>query len=338
MALAQPAFQETAFRERIEHGGDLAAARRRFPEAPAPWIDLSTGINPHAYPFAPPPADAFARLPEADAAAGLERAAAEAYGLESADDIVAAPGAQALIQLLPRLLPGRRVGVLAPTYAEHAAAWRRAGREVVLCGAVEELAACDIGVIVNPNNPDGRVVAPEALTTLARRIRLVVDESFVDFTPEASFAQAAPDAGAIVLRSFGKAYGLAGVRLGFAIAPPDICARLGDELGPWAVSGPAIAIGTQALADAAWRTTMREKLAREAARLDALLTAAGFEIVGGTRLFRLAAHPRAQALADALGRAGFHVRRFAERSDRLRFGLPPEGGWARLEDALGRGP
>lgn len=338
MAFAQTAYLRPGAPEPIEHGGDLGAARRRHPQAPEPWIDLSTGINPYAYPFTPPPAEAFRRLPEPGAQTDLEKAAAHAYGLDAPGAALAAPGAQALIQALPQALAGRRVGVLVPTYAEHAAAWTRAGREVVACASVEALAACDIGVLVNPNNPDGRVVAVDALAWLARRTRLVVDESFVDFTPDSSFASEAPAAGAVVLRSFGKTYGLAGVRLGFAVGPSEILARLRAALGPWAVSGAALAIGAEALADAAWREAMGHRLAREAARLDAALAAAGFAIVGGTRLFRLAAHERAAAFAQALGARGVHVRRFAERPDWLRFGLPPDEGWERLETALRAGP
>lgn len=321
-------------RPALEHGGDLGAARRRFPNAPQPWINLSTGINPHPYPAGDLPVDCLARLPESHALAALEVAAAQAYGAPDAGAVVAASGAQALIQILPRLLAGRRVGVLGPTYEEHALSWRRAGRDVASCASPEELADFDVGVIVNPNNPTGRLVARETLVALARRTRLVVDESFADFSPGASVADEAADIGAIVLRSFGKAYGLAGLRLGFAIAPADIAAGLRDELGPWPVSGPAIAIGRQALCDHAWRDAARRGLDESAGRLDSLLAAAGFEIVGGVSLFRLAAHERAQAIADALGRAGIHVRRFSAAPHWLRFGIPADGEWPRLAAAL----
>ncbi|HMS81080.1 MAG TPA: aminotransferase class I/II-fold pyridoxal phosphate-dependent enzyme, partial [Burkholderiaceae bacterium] len=74
-------------------------------------------------------------------------------------------------------------------------------------------------------------------------MRLVVDESFADFSPMMSIADSVAQTGAIVLRSFGKAYGLAGLRLGFAIVPRDVGVALRAELGPWRVSGPALAIG-----------------------------------------------------------------------------------------------
>ncbi|MCB1542549.1 MAG: threonine-phosphate decarboxylase [Rhodoblastus sp.] len=338
MLHARPAPDECDAMAPLDHGGDLSAARRRFPDAPEPWIDLSTGINPHAYPVGALPEDCFARLPEPAALRALEATAAHAYGVADAHTIIAAAGAQALIQALPRILPGRRIGVLTPTYAEHAASWRRAGREVVACADVTQLATCDIAVVVNPNNPTGRVITRDALLALARRTLLIVDESFADLAPGEGIAGEATACGAIVLRSFGKTYGLAGVRLGFAIAPLDIAARLRDAFGPWPVSGPAITLGARALGERDWLEATRRRLVDDAARLDALLRAAGFEIVGGTPLFRLAAHIQAQAIADQIGRAGVLVRRFVEHPHWLRFGIPADGAWARLETALGGSP
>jgi cobalamin biosynthetic protein CobC len=138
-----------------------------------------------------------------------------------------------------------------------------------------------------------------------------------------------------VLRSFGKFYGLAGVRLGFALAAPDTAARLSATLGPWAVAGPAIAIGEAALADLSWAQHMRARLGREAQQLDAALTDAGLAVVGGTSLFRLVRTPAAGELFNHLGRAGLFVRRFAEQPSWLRLGLPPDAAaWARLHAAL----
>src|ERR1700732_3422403 len=81
------------------HGGDLGAARRQFPDAPEPFIDLSTGINPHSYPLPQLPSDLFARLPEPAALGRLVAAAAQAYGAPSPDHVVAAPGTQILLPL-----------------------------------------------------------------------------------------------------------------------------------------------------------------------------------------------------------------------------------------------
>jgi cobalamin biosynthetic protein CobC len=207
---------------------------------------------------------------------------------------------------------------------------------------LQQLRDADLAVVVNPNNPDGRTFGRRELLELAgaRRHRglLVVDEAFMDVGPDgASLCGEVMRGGLVVLRSFGKFFGLAGVRLGFAVAAPAIAERLAATLGPWAVSGPAIAIGQTALADPAWIRPMRERLAQEARRLDEVLAAAGMEIAGGTSLFRLARTPAADRLFHHLGRTGILVRRFPEHPDWLRFGLPGSDiAWDRLRTALGR--
>jgi cobalamin biosynthetic protein CobC len=319
------------------HGGNLEAASRLFPRASLPWIDLSTGINPEPYPVATISPQAWTQLPDMQA---LEDTARAAYGAPQAAGIVAAPGVQALIQWLPRVFPARRVGVLGFTYREHETCWQAAGAEVVRVAALADLAAFDVGVVVNPNNPDGRICAPDALADVARILahrggRLIVDEAFMDL--EAGQHSLVPHlpAATVVLRSFGKAYGLAGVRLGFALGSPNDCARLRAALGPWAVSGPAVEIGRRALADSAWLMQSGRWLRDEANRLDRLLGAVGFDIEGGTALFRLARHSAAAEWFKTLCRAGILTRPFRDRADWLRFGIPhgPEA-WARLEAAL----
>ena len=331
----------------LEHGGSLAEARARFPGAPEPWIDLSTGINPWPYPVPPLPPEHWARLPEPSAHRRLEAAAARAYGVADPAAVVAAPGTQLLIGLLPRLIPAAAVGVLTPTYNEHAASWAAAGARVIPCAELAALAHHPVGVLCNPNNPDGRRHDPAALLRLTERMPLlVVDEAFADLEDAGpsglSLAPSVPGEGLVVLRSFGKAYGLAGLRLGFALAPPRLAARLRDALGPWCVSGPALAIGTAALEDGNWRGAAASRCAEAAERLDRLLEASGLTVLGGTSLFRLARCSEAAAIHDRLGRAGIHVRRFSSMPDRLRFGLPPdEPAWSRLAAALvpeGQGP
>ncbi len=320
----------------VAHGGGLIAAQRQFPDAPQPWLDLSTGINPVAYPLPPVPADRMARLPEPEQVAALEAAAAHAYGVHDAAAVVAAPGTQALIHLLPRLRPPGTVAVVSPTYAEHRAAWELAGHAVA---DVSDPQAAAVVVVVRPNNPDGCVLPAPALLSLADRLAaqaglLVVDEAFADFEGCSLAPSLRP--GLLILRSFGKAYGLAGLRLGFALASPDLAGTLRQALGPWAVSGPAIWAGLPALADGGWAASAATRLAADAARLDGILACAGCRVVGGTRLFRLADHADGPALADRLGRAGILVRRFAEAPTRLRFGLPgTEVDWTRLHAALG---
>jgi cobalamin biosynthesis protein CobC len=306
----------------IAHGGDLGDVRRRYPDAPEPWIDLSTGINPLPYPVADLPTELWSRLPSRETEQALIAAAAARYRCD-AGTIVAAPGTQALIQLLPRLVERSRVAILGPTYAEHELCWRRHGHDVVTVRDPGELAGADVAVVVNPNNPTGRAIDPRELRRVDARL-LVVDEAFIDLLPgEASLAGDLPDY-ALVLRSFGKTYGLAGLRLGFALAPSRLAARLREEIGPWAISGPALAIGRTALADQAWLEAAQPRLAGIASALDALLEAAGFAILGGTSLFRLGSHPKARLMVERLGQHGIHVRAFAGQPTWLRFGLPAD--------------
>ena len=259
----------------MQHGGDLTDIRARHGGAGDAWLDLSTGINPHAWPV---PADlgaaAWRRLPAAEDLAGLVAAARLAYRVPAAAGVVAAPGTQALIQWLPRLAAPGGVAVLGPTYAEHAASWRLAGRAVTEIEGVGALPdAARHAVVVNPNNPDGRVLGHDALAALARAVErrggwLVVDESFADVDPALGVSALVVGLPVIVLRSFGKTYGLAGLRLGFAIAAPSVARMIRAALGPWAVSGAAVEIGTAALADAAWLDAARVRLEADAARLE----------------------------------------------------------------------
>jgi len=326
--------------EPVPHGGDLDTARARYPAAPEPWLDLSTGINPFSYPLPALLGDAWTRLPQISAEAELRSAAAAAYGARSADAIASAPGSQALIQIVPRLLNPSPVVVIAPTYAEHAIAWRREGHDVAEIANIADIGHARVVVVTNPNNPTGTITPTPDLRALAATLHardglLVIDEAFADVAPEGTSMIPELPAATVVLRSLGKAYGLGGLRLGFAVAAPPIAARLRDLLGPWAVSGPALAIGIAALHDTEWRVATTRKLDAACARLDALLTAGGFTLLGGTPLFRLAAHPAASAFVDRLGHHGIHVRAFAAQPTWLRFGLPGEQrAWQRLEAAL----
>ena len=316
----------------VEHGGDLGAVQRRFPLAPKPWIDLSTGINPVAYPIAQLPAEIWQRLPSRDAEDALVVAAARRYGVSDPATIVVAPGTQALIQLLPRVVPKSRVAIVGSTYAEHAVCWHRGGHEVRVVAGLG--APADVVVVVNPDNPTGRLLAPDALHA-QRASLIVVDEAFIDLLPASASLAGSLPRNAVVLRSFGKTYGLAGLRLGFAIAPPWLAPLIRDEVGPWAVSGPALEIGRLALEDDAWLHGAADRLLTDGETLGLLLAAAGFEILGRTPLFRLASHPEAGRIADQLGWQGIHVRAFADRPTWLRFGLPAsDDGFRRLADAL----
>ncbi|MEO1612568.1 MAG: threonine-phosphate decarboxylase CobD [Pseudomonadota bacterium] len=317
-----------------DHGGDLDRARATY--GGSDWIDLSTGINPVAYEMPPLPAAALASLPTREDIAALEATAATAFS--TTGDIVALSGAQAAIQLAPRLRPAARAAVLRPSYNEHAASFKAQGWIVGEAPEIEDMAGADLAVVVNPNNPDGRRWTPETLIALADRVGLlIVDESFADPHPELSLAPLIGELGerVLVMRSFGKFYGLAGLRLGFALGGPETIARLRALVGPWAVSGPAIIAGRAALSDAAWRAETTARLNRDAARLDALAVKAGWRLVGGTPLFRTYETPDAAAAQGRLARSAIWSRTFPYSATWMRLGLPgAKSAWERLASAL----
>lgn len=323
------------------HGGDLSALKAAPGAFAGDWLDLSTGINPFAYPLPPLSPDDWTRLPAAAALDDLLAAALKAYGCPAEAGIVALPGTQAAIQILPRLFAPSRVTILGPTYAEHAYAWRLLGHRVTeLDGLPATLAETDILVVVNPNNPDGRTVESEMLRRWRQELAgrggwLVVDEAFADVVPEASLAGDAGTHGLIILRSFGKFFGLAGLRLGFVLAPPAMAEALRASLGPWAVSGPALTIGAAALNDTGWQAAMRDELRARAQRFDLALHERGISVLGGTSLYRLAKVPEAANLAAALRQQGVHVRIFERQPQWMRFGLPADEAefWHRFDAA-----
>ncbi|MFB2594540.1 threonine-phosphate decarboxylase CobD [Paracoccus sp. p4-l81] len=313
-----------------DHGGNLDAAQARW--GGGPWVDLSTGINRVPYPLPDLPGSAWTDLPTRAAMDLLTRAARTAYGTQAA--VLPVAGAQAAIQMVPGLAAPGRAAVLSPTYNEHAAALREAGWQVDPVTRLADLAGADLAVVVNPNNPDGQTHAPQALRDLAGRVgQLIVDESFADPVPHLSIA--ADPGPALVLRSFGKFYGLAGLRLGFVIGAPDRINGLARRAGPWPVSGAAIAIGCAALTDRAWQAATTARLARDAARLDALTAAAGWSLVGGAHLFRLYHTPDAAAAQERLARGRIWSRIFPWHDHWLRLGLPGSvAEWAQLGKAL----
>ncbi|MFZ5964822.1 threonine-phosphate decarboxylase CobD [Thalassococcus sp. BH17M4-6] len=321
------------------HGGDLDRARRDY--GGSDWLDLSTGINPRPYPMPDLGPEVLGALPLADDVAALERTARDSFGARDECGCLALAGASAAIQIIPRL--SRRPGtarILSPTYGGHAEALRAARWTVEEVETPEALADANIAVVVTPNNPDGRRYSPEELITIATSTGLlVIDESFADAAPEESFLphwhRLPQGAVVVVLRSFGKFYGLAGLRLGFALSDTPILRDMRDRAGPWAVSGPAIAAGRAAYADRDWQQATAARLQDDAARLDALTAAAGWTLVGGTPLFRTYATPDAAAAQDKLARARVWSRIFPYSSIWLRLGLPgTEAGWDRLSAAL----
>jgi cobalamin biosynthetic protein CobC len=319
----------------LEHGGKLREAARLYGRDD--WIDLSTGINPHGYPAPALPADAWHRLPEPDPA--LVAAACAYYG---APELLPVAGTQAAIQALPRLRVPSRVTVSSPSYAEHAHAWGKHGHVLRQTGYAELDAAVDtsdVVVVVNPNNPTGETIAPARLLDWAARLGarggwLVVDEAFGDTDPALSVAAHAAQPGLVVLRSVGKFFGLAGLRLGFVGADASTLRALADLLGPWAVSGPAQTVALQALRDTDWQRASFDGLQESGRRMRALLAAHGIQATG-TPLFHWWPEGQPEAFHTHMAGQGIWCRLFREAARGVRVGLPPhEAGWQRLEGAL----
>jgi len=315
------------------HGGGLEAAKHRF--GGADWIDLSTGINPHPWPGAATMAFDWQRLPDTQDLARLEAVAAGYFGVE-ASHVCAVPGTEIGLRLVGSLIGGPAQH-MAPGYRTHGA--MIAGSAAVTWPDTGDRAGHLI--LANPNNPDGRALAAGAMQDLLERRSgwLLVDEAFADADPASSIAASAGDGRRLVVfRSFGKFFGLAGVRLGFVLAPQAIVAALRERLGAWPLSAAAIAIGTAAYADAGWVAAARRRLGEEAAALDAMLARRGHRPMGTCPLFRLIEVGDAHALFERLARRAILTRPFADQPRWLRLGLPADGSaLARLEAALADG-
>ena len=323
----------------LEHGGRLRRAARQYGIAETEWLDLSTGINPCGWPVPAVPDEVWQRLPQDDDE--LLAAAQSYYGTK---DLLAVAGSQAAIQALPLLRPATQVALLATSYAEHAHAWQRSGHDITAVQPGEILKAntdTQVTVIVNPNNPSGKLFSREELLGLhaqlaARGGWLVVDEAFMDATPEYSLASSCPLPGLIVLCSLGKFFGLAGARVGFVLAEEAVLQPLAELLGPWTIAAPSRYVAAQALRDADWQRTTRDILTLASQRLAELLRASGLAPSGGCMLFQWACCEDAKHIHEQLARQGILTRLY-DSPHSLRFGLPrDEAQWQRLADSLGK--
>lgn len=263
MAYAETRPPAAARSAALPHGGNLFLASQTYGIPVAEWLDLSTGINPRAYPIDALSSWDFQRMPYVSAEFDAARTAY--YGSHAG---LAINGSQQAIQLLPRLLPALPVWVPEAGYQEHRRHWSLQGNRVVTYPAFcAEQAAQVIAqalrtqppfhlLVINPNNPTGLCFTPQQLRHWASRMAqgamLIVDEAFIDAAPGQSvLAEPLPD-NMLVLRSFGKYFGLAGLRLGFVFGAPRVIDALGEWVGPWEVNGPAQSIATAALRDTPW--------------------------------------------------------------------------------------
>ena len=312
------------------HGGRLDDAARLYPDAPLPWIDLSTGINPHAW---QPPSSVvvdWGRLPSVTGLRELERSAATFFGA-TPSQVVAVPGTEIALRMLRHVGMPAPYHYVEPAYRTHAAAFA----DSVPIGLADVPSKTGTLLLANPNNPDGRRLAPRDIAALAADRWLIVDEAFADCDPAWSVVPHLPG-NTIVLRSFGKFFGLAGVRLGFMVGPDAIVARARAMLGDWPVSAAAVAWGTAAYRDADWIAETRVRLTEEVGALDIVLRSHGLEPVGECPLFRLVSGD--PAIFARLADAGILTRPFDYAATWLRIGLPATAeALARLDRALGGG-
>ncbi len=323
----------------LEHGGRLRAASLRYSIAREAWLDLSTGISPCSWLAEKPvtlSGSVWRSLPEDDD--DLAAAAQAFYGAAA----LPVAGSQAAIQALPRLRAPCRVGVIAPSYNEHLVCWQRAGHTVISltpAQCADAIGSLDVLLLVHPNNPSGQCYDKTTLRQwhaqlAARGGWLVLDEAFMDATPEHSLADESHREGLIVLRSLGKFFGLAGARVGFVLAQPELRAALAELLGPWPIAGPARQLAALALRDTPWQAQQRQDLHIASARLALMLEDAGLKPDGGCALFHWLQHPQAEVLHQALAELGILTRLFSEPAS-VRFGLPATAAdWLRLQLAL----
>lgn len=321
----------------LEHGGRLRRAAHEYGIPLENWLDLSTGVSPFGWPVPAVPSSVWQRLPEDDD--GLIEAARTYY---EAPCVLPVAGSQAAIQALPALRSPSRVGVLAPGYAEHAHAWQSAGHQVIRQPAdalLADLARWDVLVLIHPNNPGGERFGTDELLRIhaqlaARGGWLVIDEAFMDVTPEGSLCRYADREGLIVLRSVGKFFGLAGARAGFVCATASLLHLLQEHLGPWTLSGPTRHVVRHALADHTWQMQARLRLLQTSERLAALLTRRRCVPTAGCGLFQWCCRDEAAQIHHALAKRGILARLF-DAPPSLRFGLPPdEVAFERLDQAL----
>ena len=322
----------------FRHGGRLREAMAAYPDAPGPWLDLSTGINPEPWTGDRAPASALRHLPDPLALAELEAAAARAFGVADPQRVVALSGAEAALRLTPLLVGDGAVALVAPIYGGHPEAWAMRTPSLVASIWDSRALEADSLVVVNPNNPDGRQIAREELRRLASERSAqgrwtIVDESFVETAPHLSVADEEIEH-LIVLRSFGKFYGLPGARLGFVIGAEALVGKLRVLLGDWPLSADALAMGLAAYGDEAWRQTAGACLKVQAKNLDAVLATVGLKVLGGCDLFRWVEAQDAHGLFARLCAQGILTRPFAEHPRRLRIGLPARGDLDRLRLAL----
>lgn len=316
------------------------------PKHPAPvWLKLDANEGP------PPPIALVAEalrdvaLNRYPSARDLEADLAKRYGI-GADQVLVTAGADEAIDRLCRAMlePGRRVAMTWPTFEmipKYAAltgasidrvAWQDEAAfplDAMLAAITPDTR---LVVVVTPNAPTGALVplpAIEALSKAAPHAALLVDMAYAEFAPEdiAPAVLALPNT--VMTRTFSKAYGIAGARVGYAAGNADIIGWMRAAGGPYAVAAPSLAIARRLLSASAGaeapRTGYVELTHSRAERLRAALVECGVKAADSFANFVLARTPRALWLRDGLAGHGIAVRAFpghAELADAVRMTVP----------------
>lgn len=313
----------------IAHGGALSEAIAKYGGTASEWLDLSTGISPFSLPLPEISADSWRRLPEQSEVRRVCELAMRHYGGSVVP--IAVPGTQAAIQLLPFLTPNAsEVAIVSPTYGEYEQAYRRMDMEVDPIDALDgaTVTRASVAVLANPNNPDGRETPRDDIFGFVRAQRhrlVIIDEAFADMRQDLTMVGAAGmEPNLMVMRSFGKFFGLAGLRLGFVFAEPALAKILSDRLGPWAVSGPALAIAAHAFSRLDLINELRGKLDKAYTMTRSALKMASVKIVGETSLFFYCDVGDGAAVRDLMASHKLLVRAFDHSPSRIRIGLVPD--------------
>jgi len=341
------------------HGGQLQQVALQYNIPAEQWLDLSTGIAPISYPIPNIPLKTWQDLPQQNNE--LLAAAKQYYQCEH---LTVTNGSQAIIKALPYLWQKknkntnsdklRRVYLPKYGYKEHAQAWKNAGYNLHFyfdeLPPLDEINENSVLVIINPNNPTGMLFDRETIIqyqTLMQQLNglLVIDEAFIDvMSIEHSMCSQVKNTNTLVFRSFGKFFGLAGIRIGFLVANQSWCDAFNEHLGPWQVNGPAQLIALNALRDTQWHIQQKQQLTRLRNNLEAQLWKhLGNKIIleiKGTDLFLTVTfnetphnNMNAQKLYTFLCEQAVYVR-LTDEKDKLRFGITTDKQLIQLSNTL----
>lgn len=334
---------------KFDHGGDLSSVKEKYSDARYPWIDLSTGINPRAYPWEKKIdltalAGYAAKLPQSSDVKKCTSIWLKYLNVKDRNNWLLTAGSQAIINILPSIFPDHKGIILKPNYNEYERTWCRHLREYTTITRdkfdVNLLANNSVVMITNPNNPDAHLWQLEQIIHIANELAekngfLVLDEAYTDLCTDISLTTCSIPDNVLLLRSLGKFFGLAGLRIGLTKLPSKLYAKTADDMGPWTVSSISMAIAQMALSDTEWISNTLKSLKLNMEKLESILLEHDFKIIGNTDLYCLVQHEQSSMVVDKLNRSGIYVRTFSDNPSLIRFGLPKNDiEYKRLQEAL----